>query len=57
MTREEIKARIEAIEDEMNYLDDMQYRLGYIVDRQYQAKMYHEKVELKKALEEVENHD
>ena len=57
MTREEIKTRIEAIEDEMNYLDDMQYRLGYIVDRQYQAKMYHEKVELKKALEEVENHD
>ena len=50
MTREEISARLSAIEAEGNYLEEMQYKYGYIFDRQTRSKLYREKQELTKLL-------
>ena len=50
MTREEINARLSAIEAEKNHLEEMQYKYGYIFDRQTRSKLYREKQELTKLL-------
>ena len=48
--REAVKARLQRIEDEENFLYDQQYRYGYIVDRQHMSKLYHEKQALRELL-------
>jgi hypothetical protein len=48
MTYAEAKTRFEAIEAQENELYEMQYRFGYIADRQTIAKLYQEKQNLKK---------
>lgn len=48
MTYEEAKARVSAIEAEESEAAEMQYRYGYMVDRQQSAKLYREKVAIKK---------
>ena len=51
MTLAEAQARIEAIEAERNHLYEMQYRFGYIADRQTLASLYQEQVALQKMFE------
>ncbi len=51
MTHAEVKARIAAIETERNHLYEMQYKYGYIADRQNLAKLYQEQVSLQKMLD------
>lgn len=53
MTTNEIKARLEAIEAEENHLYEMQYKFGYIADRMTISRLYREKTELKKMLNDL----
>ena len=48
MTYEEAKARAAEIEAEEAEAAEMQYRYSYMVDRQQSAKLYREKVAIKK---------
>lgn len=48
MTYEEAKARAAEIEAEEAEAAEMQYRYGYMIDRQHSAKLYREKVAIKK---------
>ena len=48
MTYEEAKARVAAIEAEEMEMSERQYRYGYIEDRQYGAKLFQEKMQLKR---------
>lgn len=48
MTYEEAKARAAAIEAEETEAAEMQYRYGYMVDKMHSAKLFREKVAIKK---------
>ena len=50
MTRVEIESRIAEINAEEMEMAERQYRYGYIVDRQYSAKLFQEKMQLVKQL-------
>ena len=44
MTKTEIENRISEIEAEEMEMAERQYRYGYMVDRQYSAKLFQEKI-------------
>lgn len=46
MTRAEIERRIAEINAEEMEMAERQYRYGYMVDRQYSAKLFSEKMQL-----------
>lgn len=50
MGRTEIGNRIAEIEQEEKEMAERQYRYGYMVDRQYSAKLFREKMQLMKQL-------
>lgn len=50
MSRTEIEIRLAEIEAEENEMAERQYRYGYMVDRQYSAKLFSEKLHLMKLL-------
>ena len=50
MSREAIERRIAEIRAEENEMAERQYRFGYMVDRQYSAKLFQEKMQLMKQL-------
>jgi carotenoid cleavage dioxygenase-like enzyme len=50
MSRTEIESRIAEINLEEKEMAERQYRYGYMVDRQYSAKLFQEKMQLMKQL-------
>ena len=50
MSRVEIERRIAEIQAEENEMAERQYRYGYMIDRQYSAKLFQEKMKLMKQL-------
>ena len=50
MSQVEIESRIEEINAEEKEMAERQYRYGYMVDRQYSAKLFQEKMQLIKQL-------
>lgn len=50
MSRVEIESRIAEIQAEEKEMAERQYRYGYMVDRQYSAKLFQEKMQLMKQL-------
>lgn len=46
MSRAEIESRIAEIKAEEKEMEEHQYRYGYMVDRQYSAKLFQEKCNL-----------
>ena len=52
MSRAEIESRLAEINTEEKEMAERQYRYGYMVDRQYSAKLFQEKMQLMKQLTE-----
>lgn len=50
MNKTEIESRIAEINAEEKEMAERQYRYGYMVDRQYSAKLFQEKMQLMKQL-------
>lgn len=50
MSRAEIENRLAEINAEETEMAERQYRYGYMVDRQYAAKLFQEKIQLMKQL-------
>ena len=50
MSRTEIETRLAEIEAEETKMAELQYQYGYMVDRQYSAKLFSEKLNLMKQL-------
>ena len=50
MSRTEIENRLAEIKAEEMEMAERQYRYGYMVDRQYSAKLFQEKMQLMKQL-------
>lgn len=50
MSRAEIESRITEIKAEEREMAERQYRYGYMIDRQYSAKLFQEKMQLMKQL-------
>lgn len=53
MSRTEIEKRIAEINAEEKEMAERQYRYGYMVDRQYSAKLFQEKMQLMKQLKSL----
>ena len=53
MSRAEIESRVAEIEQEEMEMAERQYRYGYMVDRQYSAKLFQEKMQLMKQLKSL----
>lgn len=51
--RTEIEKRIAEINEEEKEMAERQYRYGYMVDRQYSAKLFQEKMQLMKQLKSL----
>ena len=54
MTRVEIESRIAEIDAEQMEMAERQWCYGYMVDRQYSAKLFREKCQLQKQLAEMQ---
>lgn len=53
MSRTAIESRIAEIETEEKEMAERQYRYGHMVDRQYSAKLFQEKIQLMKQLKSL----
>lgn len=53
MTKSEIESRLAEIKVEEMEIAERQYRYGYMVDRQYSAKLFQEKMQLMKQLKSL----
>ena len=53
MTKTEIESRLAEINAEEMEMAERQYRYGYMVDRQYSAKLFQEKMQLMKQLKSL----
>ena len=53
MSRAEIESRIAEINAEEKEMAERQYSYGYMIDRQYSAKLFQEKMQLMKQLKSL----